>query len=67
MKKWTPWLLALALLISTIGLAACQPEEETPAEKIEEGVEDVGDGLEDAAEDVGDAVEDAADDIDGQS
>jgi len=42
------------------GLTSC--EERTPAEKIEDAAEDMGDAVGDAAEDMSDAAGDAVDD-----
>ena len=48
-----------AVLVALAGLPGC--EEETPAEKAGEAIEDTGEQLGDAVEDAGEEVQDAAD------
>ncbi|WP_339610811.1 hypothetical protein [uncultured Planktosalinus sp.] len=47
----------------SLSLAYTSCREKTPEEKIEDGVEEVGEGVEDAAEEAGDEIEDAVDDL----
>jgi hypothetical protein len=63
MKTLLQWLKLVpaataAVLIGVGGLTGCERE---PADKIEGGFEDVGEGLEEGAEDVGREIEDAFD------
>lgn len=55
----------LTIMLSVFGLvlfgAGCNPEPETPGEKIEEMGEEMGDAVDDAADNVEDAAEEAAD------
>ncbi|AXP79651.1 hypothetical protein CJ739_554 [Mariniflexile rhizosphaerae] len=58
MKK----LVYIFLLLATVGISStnCR-EKKNPEEKIEDGVEEVGEGIEEGAEEVGDDIEDAVD------
>lgn len=47
----------LAVLASTLFLAACQEESEDAGEAAGEAVEETGDAVEEAGEEAGDAVE----------
>jgi len=58
MKK----LVYIFLLLATVGISStnCR-ERKTPEEKIEDGVEEIGDGIEEGAEEIEDEIEDAVD------
>lgn len=57
MKKAS--ILFVLLAGTVLFLSSCR--EKTPSEKVEDGIEEVGDGIEDGLEEVGDGVEDAVD------
>lgn len=57
MKKAS--ILFVLLAGTVLFLSSCR--EKTPSEKVEDGLEEVGDGIEDGFEEVGDGVEDAVD------
>ncbi len=59
MKKLT--YILLFLFVSTISLNSCRDTKSTE-DKMEDGMEEVGDDIEEGAEEVGDEVEDAVDD-----
>lgn len=60
MSKLMGMLLAvLGLAILPVGMTGC--EEEGPAERAGERLDDAGDDIEDAAEDAADDIEDAVD------
>lgn len=60
MKKST--LVYLVLFISALVFSVSSCREKTTAEKVEDGIEEVGDELEDGAEEIKEEVEDAVDD-----
>jgi len=55
-------LYLLTIAVFTLSLITSCREEKSPKEKIEDGIEEIGDGIEDGAEEVEDAVEDATKD-----
>jgi hypothetical protein len=57
MKKLA-YLFILLLSVGTIFLTSCR-DKKTAGEKIEDGIEEVGDGIDDAVDDAADDVEDA--------
>ncbi len=59
MKKVS--LFAAAFAFVGFMSVSCQ-NAETPAEQVEEGVEDMGDAVEEAADETGDAVEEVTED-----
>jgi hypothetical protein len=48
----------MMLAFFAIAISSC--EEKKPSEKVEDGMEEVGEGIEDAAEDAGDSMEETA-------
>ena len=62
MSVRTPLAFAALFAAAGLALAACQ-EPDTPAERLEESLEDTGDAIEDMADDVADEAEEAADDV----
>lgn len=56
---YTMFLLMFTLSFSS--LQSCR-EDKSPAEKVEEGVEDIGDEIEEGAEEIEDEIDDATDD-----
>jgi uncharacterized lipoprotein YehR (DUF1307 family) len=60
MKKSIKIFLLLFASVLIFSVTSCR--EKTAAEKVEDGVEEVGDEVEDGAEEIKDEVEDAVDD-----
>lgn len=58
MKKLAYIFLLLAIM--GISFINCR-ERKNPEEKIEDGIEEVGDGIEEGVEEIGDDIEDAVD------
>ncbi len=52
--------IAIFVLTSVLSLSACD-NNDTPAERTGEALDDMGDDIEDAVEDAGDDIEDATD------
>ncbi|MFD0798375.1 hypothetical protein ACFQZJ_12960 [Maribacter chungangensis] len=62
MKKSILYLLfAFVITLSFSSLQSCR-EDKSTAEKLEEGVEEVGDDIEEGAEEIEDEIDDATDD-----
>ncbi|SDM19926.1 hypothetical protein [Kriegella aquimaris] len=47
--------------VTTTALSSCR-EDKSAGEKMEDGIEEVGDGIEEGAEEIKDEVDDAVDD-----
>ena len=60
--------LVLLAIAGSFMLLGCENEgpAERAGESVDEAIEDAGDGMENAAEDVEDAVEDAADEVEDE-
>ncbi|MDV7137406.1 hypothetical protein R3X28_00890 [Maribacter sp. TH_r10] len=60
-KSLVYFIVASFFTLSLSTFVGCR-EDKSAKEKVEEGIEEVGDGIEEGAEEIGDEIDDATDD-----